>query len=100
MSFVIFLCGKKKLNQIFFHFFSFLFKSPLGGSKDNNDGGMWGGRGNLFFGKKMLSAALLAPAETKILMLLSASVERFGVPRMRDFSIRDSPWQAIPVKKW
>ena len=28
----------------------------------------------------------LTPAETKILVLLSASVERFGVSRMRDFS--------------
>ena len=27
----------------------------------------------------------LAPADTKILVLLSASVERFGVSRMRDF---------------
>ena len=37
------------------------------------------------FGKKMLSASFLTPAGTKILVLLSASVKRFGVSRMRDF---------------
>ena len=36
---------------------------------------------------KMLSALFLMPAETKILVLLFASVERFGVSRMRDFYI-------------
>ena len=38
-----------------------------------------------FLQKKMLSAPFLTPAETKMLVLLSASVERFGVSRMRDF---------------
>ena len=33
----------------------------------------------------MLSAPFLTPAETEILLLLSALVERFGVSRMRDF---------------
>ena len=33
----------------------------------------------------MLSAPFWTPAETKISVLLSASVERFGVSRMRDF---------------
>ena len=33
----------------------------------------------------MLSAPFLTPAETKIPVILSASVERFGVSCMRDF---------------
>ena len=33
----------------------------------------------------MLTAPILTAAETKILVLLSESVERFGVSRMRDF---------------
>ena len=33
----------------------------------------------------MLSAPFLTPAETKILVILSASVKRFSVSRMRDF---------------
>ena len=33
----------------------------------------------------MLSAPFLTPAETKMLVLLSASVERFSVSCMRDF---------------
>ena len=33
----------------------------------------------------MPSAPFLTPAETKISVLLSASVERFGVSHMRDF---------------
>ena len=40
---------------------------------------------SLIFTKKMLSVHFLTPAETKILELLSPSVERFGVSRMRDF---------------
>ena len=35
----------------------------------------------------LVSATFLTPAETKILVLLSASVARFGVPCMRDFYI-------------
>ena len=35
----------------------------------------------------VLSASVLTPAETKISVLLSAAVERFGVSRMRDFFI-------------
>ena len=35
--------------------------------------------------KKMLSAPFLTPAETKILVLLSASVDRFSVSRTQDF---------------
>ena len=41
-------------------------------------------------GKKMLSAPFLTPAETKISVLLSVSVERFGVSRMRDFYLYTS----------
>ena len=37
--------------------------------------------------KKMLLAPFLTPAETKISVLLSALVKRFGVSRMRDFLI-------------
>ena len=40
-----------------------------------------GGRGKKN-GKKIQSAPILTPAETKILMILSESVERFGVSRM------------------
>ena len=50
--------------------FFLLLKSPLGGGDGGgkNDGGGWG-----------------TPAETKISVLLSATVERFGVSRTRDF---------------
>ena len=42
--------------------------------------------GNLFFlNKKVLSVPFLTLAETKILVLLSALVERFGVSRIQDF---------------
>ena len=37
--------------------------------------------------KKLLSTPLLTPAETKIWVLLSVSVERFFVSRMRDLYI-------------
>ena len=41
---------------------------------------------NVFVSKLcLLSAPFLTPAETKILVLLSTSVERFGVSRMRVF---------------
>ena len=53
---------------------------PLGG--DDDSGGMGGG---IFWQKKMRSAPFLTPAETKILVPLSASVQRFGVHRMQDF---------------
>ena len=46
-----------------------------------------GGEKNL--AKKMLLALTLTPAETKTMVLLSASVERFGVSRMRDFYIEN-----------
>ena len=36
----------------------------------------------------MLSAPFFTPAETKILVLLSASVERFCVSHMRDFLLK------------
>ena len=58
--------------------FSFLLKSSLGGGDDGDKKG-----GGIV--KKMLSVPILTPAETKISVLLSASVERFGVSRMRDF---------------
>ena len=35
--------------------------------------------------EKMLSAPFTTPGETKISVLISASVERFGVYRMQDF---------------
>ena len=38
----------------------------------------------LCLAKKILSASFLTPAEKNILVLLSASVERFGVSRIRD----------------
>ena len=50
-----------------------LLKSALGGA---NGGGK---------GKKMVPAPFLTPAKTKILMLLSASVESIGVSCMLDF---------------
>ena len=41
---------------------------------------------SIFFGKKKMQAApFLTPVKTKILVLLSASDERFGVSRMWDF---------------
>ena len=42
-------------------------------------------RHNHHFHKKIISAPFLTPEETKILVLLSPSVERFGVSRMQDF---------------
>jgi hypothetical protein len=39
--------------------------------------GSEGGGGDLFLTKKMLTVPFLTPAETKILVLLSASVKRF-----------------------
>ena len=39
--------------------------------------------------KKMLSVPLPTPAEKKVLTLLSASVERFGVSCIRDFFINE-----------
>ena len=72
----------------------FLLKSPLGGGNSSDDDGGAGRGGGIVrhgakkkFGqeKKMLSAIFLTPAETKILMLLSASVKRFGVSRRLDF---------------
>ena len=43
----------------------------------------WGWVNNAM--KKMLLAPFLTPAETQISVLLSASVKRFGVSRIRDF---------------
>ena len=44
-------------------------------------------------GEKILSAPLVMPTE-KVALLLSASVERFGVPFMRDF-LKIFLWFAI-----
>ena len=46
---------------------------------------LWGGWFFFFFCKKMLSAPFLTPEETKISLLLSASVERFSVFCIQDF---------------
>ena len=56
-------------------------KSPLGGGDDGDDGDGGGGAGR----GGMLPAPFLTPVETKILVLLSALVERFFVPRIEDF---------------
>ena len=75
-----------------------MLKSPLrsgdsGDNDDNEEGGACRGGGGFYlfiFAKtndtKMLPALFFTPAETKILVQLSALVERFGVSRMRDFS--------------
>ena len=47
--------------------------------------------------KKMLSAPFLTPAETKILVLKSALVERFNVSRMRDFFLRLWPHGLLKI---
>ena len=41
-----------------------------------------------FWQKKMLSAPFLMPAETKILVILSASVKRFGFSRNEVKSVK------------
>ena len=67
----------------FFAILFLLLKSPLGGGNGSDkDGG--GGIISFIF---LLSAPFLMQAETKILVLLSASVKRFFVSRMRDFLI-------------
>ena len=90
---------KTRYSQNLFYFF--LLKSPFGGSdggdggdggnsSDNDDGGRVGGglagcKKTMFGQKKIiLSAPILTPAETNILVLLSASVKRFGVSCMRN----------------
>ena len=64
-------------------------KSPLGGGEggdNDDDGGMEGDGGvRKTLAKKILSAPFLTSAETKMLVLLPASVERLSVSRMRDF---------------
>ena len=69
-----------------------LLKSPSGGG-DGDDGGDnigGGGGGGWRVGTKIKIKIKTMPAKTKILVLLSALVERFGVSRMRDFELRFS----------
>ena len=49
---------------------------------------VWGGVDHFFLAKKIAISPFLTPAETEISVLLSASVERLGVSRMRDFFFR------------
>ena len=63
----------------------FFLKSPLGGG-NNVDGGKRGGGLNYYFWQqKMISAPLLTPVETKIMVLLPATVKRFDISHLRDF---------------
>ena len=48
-----------------------------------------GGRGEQYIFFLMLSPSLVTPALKKVLVLLSALVERFGVSRMRIFLMLD-----------
>ena len=48
----------------------------------NDEGGNDDGRGQ---GRGIISTPFLTPAETKIFVLLSALVKRFGVSLMQDF---------------
>ena len=69
-----------------------MLKSPSGGG-DGDDGGDnigSGGGGGWGVGTKIKIKIKIMPAKTKILVLLSALVERFGVSRMRDFELRFS----------
>ena len=66
--------------QCFFYQIGLVVAMSVGAGADDNDGGS-GGRGRL--SKKV--ALFLTPAETKILVLISASAERFGVSCKRDF---------------
>ena len=72
----------------FFCYNFFLLKSPSGGGNGSDEDG--GGGIILFI--FLLSAPFLTQAETKILVLLSASVKRFFVSRMRDFLIVIIRW--------
>ena len=67
-----------------------MLKSPLGGGDGDDGGDNIGGGGGGGWGVGTKIKIKIMPAKTKILVLLSALVERFGVSRMRDFELRFS----------
>ena len=46
-------------------------------------------------GKNLLSAPLLTPGEYKMFVLLSTSVKRFGVSRLRYFNLSKLAYKAV-----
>ena len=77
-------------------------KHPRRRRRRRRQGGGWWVR--FFVAKKMLSAPFLTPAETKILVLLSASVETFRVPRMGYFfglvKLKAISWDRVHLAYW